>query len=131
MKPRVLFAPLACLLSAVILYLAIATDAPAGTVKPVTLEAKRWHPPRWWYLQAVCIHRHESIRWFLAGVDWAGRPSPYFGGFQFLASTWWRAGGRGLPHEWAPREQYYRAWRIWSANRGSWREWGTAQVCGV
>jgi hypothetical protein len=88
--------------------------------------------PHWWYLQAVCIHRHESTDWFYGPGHTGGRVwSGYYGGFQFLLSTWQRAGGRGYPHEAVPNEQYYRAWIIWKANRGSWREWGTAGMCGL
>jgi hypothetical protein len=92
---------------------------------------RRWHPPSWWLAQALCVHRHESVDWHRAGVDYLGRPSPYYGGMQFLVSTWRRAGGIGLPSSASPREQLYRAWIIWRANGGSWREWGTAAVCGL
>lgn len=84
----------------------------------------------------MCIHRHESVNWFLAYRDWRGNPSPYSGGMQFLRSTWERAGGTGHAYQWAPREQLYRAWRIYRLYRtswraGSWREWGTAGKCGL
>jgi hypothetical protein len=88
--------------------------------------------PHWWYLQAVCIHRHESMDWFYGPGHTGGRSwSGYYGGFQFLLSTWQRAGGRGYPHQAIPNEQYFRAWIIWKANHGSWREWGTAGMCGL
>lgn len=98
---------------------------------PVTAAAEQWKPKQWWLRQAFCVHRHESVDWHRAGVDWRGRPSPYYGGMQFLVSTWRRAGGRGLPSAWAPREQLFRAWVIWRLNGGSWREWGTAGACGL
>jgi hypothetical protein len=108
-------------------------QAAAGSAHsyPVTVAAKRWEPADWWMRQALCIHRHESVDWHRAGVDWRGRPSPYYGGMQFLLSTWRRAGGSGLPSSWAPREQLYRAHVIWRRNGGSWREWGTAGRCGL
>jgi len=88
--------------------------------------------PHWWYRQAVCIHRHESVDWFYGPGHTGGRVwSGYYGGFQFLLNTWQRAGGRGYPHQATPNEQYYRAWRIWQMNHGSWREWGTAGMCGL
>jgi hypothetical protein len=95
--------------------------------------ANRLHRfPHWWYLQAVCIHRHESVDWFYGPGHTSGRYwNGYYGGFQFLLSTWQRAGGRGYPHRAIPNEQYYRAWVIWKANHGSWREWGTAGMCGL
>lgn len=112
---------------------------PAGAdhrATPVTAEAKRWKPQRWWLRQAFCVHRHESVDWHRAGVDWRGRRSPYYGGMQFLIDTWRRAGGTGLPSSWSKREQLYRAWRIYRLYRtawrpGSWREWGTASRCGL
>ena len=84
-----------------------------------------WHPGAQWLRGAGCIHRHES-------VDWHISDPPYANGFQFLASTWTRAGGR--LSQWVkapPREQRYRAWRIWLQDGGSWREWSTASVCGL
>lgn len=98
---------------------------------PVSPAAARWQAPAWWTAQALCIHRHESVNWHRAYTDWAGRPSQYSGGMQFLRSTWRRAGGSGHAWEWAPREQLYRAHVIWRRNGGSWREWGTAGRCGL
>lgn len=98
---------------------------------PMTDAARRWKPDRGWLRGAFCVHRHESLDWHLAWKDWAGNPSPYAGGMQFLQSTWTNAGGHGEPWQWAPREQLYRAWRVWKADGGSWREWGTAGACGL
>lgn len=98
---------------------------------PTSAAAKRWKPDRAWLRGAFCIHRHESVDWHLAYRDWAGNRSPYSGGFQFLESTWRRAGGAGHAWQWSPREQFYRAWIIWKAGGGSWREWGTAGRCGL
>jgi len=81
--------------------------------------------PHWWYRQAICIHRHESVDWR------AATGNGYYGGMQFLLSTWRRAGGHGYPHHATPNEQYFRAWVIWKMNHGSWREWGTAGRCGL
>lgn len=96
-----------------------------------TPQARAFNFPRGWLREAFCIHRHESVDWHRAGVDWLGNPSRYYGGMQFLVSTWYGAGGRGLPSSWSPREQLYRAWIVWRRDGGSWREWGTAGVCGL
>lgn len=93
---------------------------------------KRWHAPRWWLAQAVCVHEHEGA-WNAIGYV-RGRPT-YGGGMQFMLSTWHAAGGRGSSL-WdiaraSPREQLYRAWLVWKRDGGSWREWGTAGVCGL
>lgn len=77
-----------------------------------------------WYRDAMCIHRHEG-RWD------ANTGNGYYGGMQFLLSTWRRAGGIGYPHQFSPREQLYRARIIWKQDGRSWREWGTAGMCGV
>lgn len=86
----------------------------------------RWHAPRWWLPQAVCIHEHE-------GAWNANTGNGYFGGMQFLASTYRRVGGRsdGRADLDSPREQLYRAWLVWRQDGGSWHEWGTAGACGL
>lgn len=98
---------------------------------PTSPAARAWKAPRGFIPQALCIHRHESVDWHRAWVDWRGQRSPYAGGMQFLLSTWRRAGGRGEPWQWSPREQVYRAFVIWKRNGGSWSEWGTRARCGL
>lgn len=83
-----------------------------------------WHAPPWWLREALCIHGHEG-----AWPDETG--NGYSGGMQFLPSTWSSVGGSGRPSQWSPREQLYRAWLVWSRDGGSWREWGTAGICGL
>lgn len=95
-----------------------------------TPEAMRWDPPRGFLQQSFCIHNHESVDWYRAYIDWRGQPSDYSGGMQFTLSTWRRAGGTGHPHQWRPREQVYRAYRIWRLTR-SWSEWGSRHRCGL
>lgn len=96
---------------------------------------KGWHAPKAWLAQAVCIHDHEG-----AWNDNTG--NTYFGGMQFLESTWTSAGGkqyaafdhpgeRRYPFVAPIREQLYRAWLVWNRDGGSWREWGTARACGL
>jgi hypothetical protein len=118
--------------------LTVRLPAARGGGYPTSPAALRWHQPPWWRVQALCLHRHESADWHRAWVDWRGAPSRYAGGMQFLQSTWERAGGRGEPWQWTPREQLYRAYRIWDMNfgrlgdgRGAWGEWGTAGSCGL
>jgi Transglycosylase-like domain len=83
--------------------------------------------PQWWFRQAACIHAHESTDWH------ANTGNGYYGGMQFLASTYRAAGGRsdGRADLDSPRLQLGRAWLVWQHDGGSWREWGTARVCGL
>ncbi len=85
---------------------------------------RNWHAPAWWLRQAVCIHEHE-------GAWNANTGNGYYGGFQFLLSTARRAGFSVRPDLATPREQLYRAYLIWKWDGGSWREWGTARICGL
>lgn len=88
--------------------------------------------PAWFWRQALCIHRYESIDWHRAGIDWRGKPSLYYGGLQFLDSTWQSAGGKGHASDASPAEQVYRAWIVVRRDSGRWHdEWGTAGRCGL
>lgn len=91
---------------------------------PMPKNWRAWHYPVW-QRQAICIHRHEAIRWD------TNTGNGYYGGMQFLLSTWQRAGGTGYPHQWPAREQLYRAWVIVQSHGGSWVEWGTRGMCGL
>lgn len=58
-------------------------------------------PWRWWlYSTRMC----ES-----GGNYRINTGNGFFGGYQFLPSTWWAVGGRGMPHLAPPLEQDYRA----------------------
>jgi len=83
-----------------------------------------WHAPRPWLAQALCIHAHEG-----AWNDDTG--NGYYGGMQFLLATWAGVGGITRPDRASPREQLYRAWLVWNRDGDSWREWGTASICGL
>ncbi len=72
----------------------------------------------------MCIHQHE-------GAFNANTGNGYYGGFQFLLGTWASVGGVTRPDLATPREQLYRAWRVWLRDGHSWREWGTAGMCGL
>lgn len=85
---------------------------------------KHWHAPPWWLQQALCIHGRE-------GAWNAETGNGYSGGLQFLQSTWYSVGGVGRAAQWPPREQLYRAWLVYLRDGHSWREWGTAGMCGL
>ena len=69
------------------------------------------------YLAAVDRARQDDLVWHWAGVaqcesggNWAiNTGNGYYGGLQFLLSTWRAVGGRGYPHQNTPAEQAYRA----------------------
>jgi hypothetical protein len=90
--------------------------------------ALSWRPSASWLAQASCIHRHE-------GPWTANTGNGYFGGMQFSAETWVRAGGEtqpafahpgdpGFPFSVSVSQQLYRAWLLWRHDGGSWRSWG-------
>jgi hypothetical protein len=99
---------------------ALLLAAPAGAVGG--------SPSADWLAQARCVHAKEG--------GWtANTGNGYFGGMQFAAETWKRAGGKPDPaftHPGDPRypfgasaqEQLYRAWVIWKHDGGTWRSWG-------
>ena len=88
--------------------------------------------PSWWYRQAMCIHHYE-------GSFTADTGNGYGGGYQFLVSTFNRAAGGAVPYvsstghiaRLSPFVQTIAAYRIWRQDGGSWREWGTAGMCGL
>jgi hypothetical protein len=99
--------------------LAFAAPAAAGIRAPYSAE---------WLAQARCVHAKEA--------PWrANTGNGYFGGMQFAAETWRRAGGAADPafkHSGDPAypfrasvaEQLYRAWIVWKRDGGNWRSWG-------
>jgi resuscitation-promoting factor RpfB len=103
-----------------------ATRLPVPSVLRGTVRghALRWHAPRWWLPQAVCIHEHE-------GAWDANTGNGYYGGMQFTLYTWRSVGGASFPHLASPREQLHRAWLVYRRDGNSWREWGTAGACGL
>jgi hypothetical protein len=81
-----------------------------------------------WLAQARCIHVKE-------GAWSANTGNGYFGGFQFAAETWLRAGGhtdpafahpgnRRFPFRASAAEQLHRAWIVWKHDGSTWRSWG-------
>lgn len=96
---------------------------------------RAWHAPRWWLPQALCIHEHE-------GAWNANTGNGYYGGMQFVPATWLSVGGgirasfghpgySRYPFDASPREQLFRAWLVYRRDGNSWREWGTARLCGL
>lgn len=77
-----------------------------------------------WFAQALCVHSRE-------GAWNANTGNGYWGGMQFLPSTWRSVGGTTPAYLVSPREQLVRAWLVWRRDDGSWREWGTAGACGL
>lgn len=103
-------------------------------VSPV-FAGQQWKPPQSWFRQAMCIHSREG-----AWTDNTG--NSYFGGAQFLPSTWFSVGGHDqaafhhpgdprFPFTASPREQLYRMWLVYRRDGNSFREWGTARACGL
>lgn len=82
------------------------------------------------YRQWLCLYRYEN-----GGYGWhANTGNGYYGGLQFLQSTWVR--NRGL--RFARRadlasalEQMWTAEHAWRESGGSFRQWGTASRCGL
>ena len=82
-----------------------------------------------WLAQARCVHAHE-------GPWTANTGNGYYGGMQFAATTWVRAGGvpqtafahpgdARFPFRVPVAEQLHRAWIVWKRDGGTWRSWGT------
>jgi hypothetical protein len=71
-----------------------------------------------------CVHVHESADWHYIGT--------YDGGYQYLVSTWLRAGGGRFASRagYATPEQQARVTRAYTQRYG-WGEWGTAAACGL
>ena len=100
----------------------------AALVLAFPAAAADWQPGAAWLAQAQCVHLKEA--------SWrANTGNGYFGGLQFLAATWKRAGGKAdpafthpgdpaYPFSATPAEQLYRAWIVWKRDGGTWRSWG-------
>jgi resuscitation-promoting factor RpfA len=71
------------------------------------------------------VHRSEG--------SWtANTGNGFYGGFQFALGTWTSqiVGGTVRPDLTTPREQLYRAWRLWRVM--GWSPWpNTARACGL
>lgn len=101
----------------------LVSAATAARHWPTTHAALHWRFPHWWWAEAWCIHRHESIDWHIYNF-------PYTGGMQMLDQTFQSVGGRGHAADWSPREQLYRSYLVWHRDHG-WSEWSTAGACHV
>lgn len=93
---------------------------------------KNWHAAPWFLADAVCIHGHEGA-W--NAIGYVNGVATYGGGVQFELSTWQSVGGvaRTLTDITlaSPREQIYRMWLVYLRDGNSFREWGTAGMCGL
>jgi len=71
----------------------------------------------------LCIHRYEG--------SWnANTGNGFYGGLQFMLSTWRSVGGRGYPHQASVGEQLYRGRILY--RRSGWYPWpNTARMCGL
>lgn len=118
--------------------LIIATLALAGTARAAPVP-RDWHAPGDWLRDAVCIHDHEGA-W--NAIGYVNGVATYGGGMQFMLGTFNGVGGAAASlsdiASRPPREQLYRAYLVWDRDAGtahdgvgSWREWGTAGVCGL
>lgn len=66
--------------------------------------------PGWFVSAADCIHQYEGA--------WNDTGNPYWGGMQFLLSTWYASGGRGLPSAASPSVQISVAYVNWKRAGG-------------
>lgn len=83
--------------------------------------------PSWFVTAALCIHRYEG--------SWTDTGDPFWGGMQFMLSTWYRNGGVGLPSSASPATQIAVAYRTWvnaGGNSGAFHsQWPqTSRRCG-
>jgi Transglycosylase-like domain len=85
-------------------------------------------PPH--YRQWLCLHRHEA-----GGHGWhANTGNGYYGGLQFMHSTWVRNGGRRFASRAdlaSPVEQMWTAEHAWRESGGSFAQWSTRRYCGL
>jgi hypothetical protein len=84
-----------------------------------------WTPS--WFVEAMCIHEHESTDWHIFNP-------PYAGGMQMNSSFQVTYGARywrflGTADHWTPHEQLLAAYHGWLA-RG-WEPWSTRYACGL
>jgi Transglycosylase-like domain len=82
--------------------------------------------PSWWVQQALCVHSHEG--------SWtANTGNGFYGGMQFMLSTWRSSGGwryAFYPHQATPHEQLHVAYMLW--RRAGWSPWpNTSRMCGL
>lgn len=91
---------------------AVVAEAPPRSGSPAGFQAGGITPENVWDWLAQC----ES------GGDWhIDTGNGYYGGLQFLPSSWWAVGGQGLPHQNTREEQIYRATLLWQ--RQGWGAW--------
>jgi hypothetical protein len=89
-------------------------------------DAKAHALPSWWLRGALCVHHYE-------GSWYANTGNGFYGGLQFMLSTWKSSGGgryAAYPHQATPHEQLHVAYALW--RRAGWNPWpNTARICGL
>jgi resuscitation-promoting factor RpfA len=97
----------------------------AALLGAAAASANTWQPPQAWLAQAMCVHAKEA--------PWhANTGNGFYGGFQFMRTTWLNLGGApdpafthpGAPFAASKQQQLYMAWRLWKHDGGTWRSWG-------
>lgn len=84
------------------------------------ITARKWSVVRPYNAKLDRMARCESGgRWFIATGN------GFYGGLQFVPSTWWSVGGKGMPHQNSELEQKFRAVRL--IKRAGFGPW---PVCG-
>lgn len=85
-------------------------------------------PPH--YYQWLCLEKYEN-----GGYGWhANTGNGYYGGLQFLYSTWTRNGGlryAANANLATPLQQMWTAENAWHESGGSFSQWSTAKYCGL
>jgi hypothetical protein len=80
------------------------TDFAVREVRPCRLKCKMRKTIRPWHPKLDRMAECESDgQWHIATGN------GFYGGLQFLPSTWWSVGGKGLPHQHSETAQKYRA----------------------
>ena len=79
-----------------------------------------------WYRGAICVHEHE-------GAWNSNTGNGYYGGFQYLTSTWINSGGGQYASRAdlaTPHEQLLVTWHV--TRSSGWGQWpNTARMCGL
>jgi hypothetical protein len=93
--------------------------APAGAGVPrhhaVNARRSQWPVPEPWLRAKL-----ERIAWCESRGNWhIATGNGFFGGLQFLPSTWRAMGGSGLPSWASKEEQMYRGARLYRATGGA------------
>jgi hypothetical protein len=101
------------------------TRPTSSGVAPHTMPSTRFtYAPKYWTPASIlagelCIHSYEG--------SWNIVDPPFYGGMQFVLTTWWGVGGTGLPSNASPSEQLYRASLLWGDRYHQWPN--SSRIC--